>query len=88
MALLSKCSELNKGAFSTFVLYRPFNERMTCLPCQLIPNVDDNTVFQLSANARQRFVLSGKNGGILKDPKLDSKVQGINFSSLHRYRHS
>jgi len=33
MVLLSKCSELNKGAFSTFVLYRPVTGRsdMECI---------------------------------------------------------
>ncbi len=29
--LLSKCSELNKGAFSTFVLYRPVTGRLLIL---------------------------------------------------------
>jgi hypothetical protein len=37
MGLLSKCSELNRGAFSTFVLYRPITGRLTKFPCQLMP---------------------------------------------------
>jgi hypothetical protein len=61
MGLLSKCFLMNKGAFSTFVLHRPVTGRLINFICQLIPNIEDNTVFQLSANARQRFERSGVN---------------------------
>jgi hypothetical protein len=61
MALLSKCAKLNKGAFITLVLYRPVNGRLIKFICQLIPNTEDNTVFQLSANARNRFERSSGN---------------------------
>jgi hypothetical protein len=62
---------MNKGAFSTFVLYRPVTGRVNCLPWQLKPNIEDNTVFQLSANARQRLVRSSGNLPPLSKAKDD-----------------
>jgi hypothetical protein len=47
-------------------VHRPVTGRLTRLPRQLSPNIEDNTVFQLSANARQRFVRSGGNPKTLK----------------------
>ena len=48
------------------IVQRPVTGRLTRLPCQLIPNIKENTVFQLSANARQRFVRISGNPKTLK----------------------
>jgi hypothetical protein len=63
---------LNKGAFSTFVLYRPVTGRLIYFPCQLSPNIEDNTVSQLSANSGQRFVRSGGISHRFRKPQTTS----------------